>query len=254
MNGWESYIGQAEVVAKLRRFQAAPPTAPVLLCGPAGTGRNQAAGVLAGALAEEPVLDLRGRLLVMDRNAPRDEEDERYSVHALRRALSLRAVARRAVVLDLHGASAEVQNSLLKLLEEPPADTHLLLVAEVGDVLVTVRSRCLLVPFRLLDHDELRGVAERLGWPIDDHLLGLAGGSADRLHWLSQHPEAVQALQRRDRDALVGSFKASEAPRDWLRHALPLLPASAAARVEAQRMLVEGVRPEACLVRALLEG
>lgn len=47
------------------------------------------------------------------------------------------------------------QNALLKMLEEPPAKTHfLLLTTQLGRLLPTIRSRCLSVPFGPLSSDE----------------------------------------------------------------------------------------------------
>ncbi len=56
---------------------------------------------------------------------------------------------RRFVIIDPADAmNAQAQNALLKTLEEPPADTTLVLVASSPDSLLpTIRSRCLRVPF-----------------------------------------------------------------------------------------------------------
>jgi hypothetical protein len=48
---------------------------------------------------------------------------------------------RRVFLLNLDGASAQVQNSLLKVLEEPP-DTSRFVLTAAGPVLPTVASRC----------------------------------------------------------------------------------------------------------------
>jgi DNA polymerase-3 subunit delta' len=67
------------------------------------------------------------------------------------RRLSLRLFEgrRRVIVLDPADAmNVQAQNALLKTLEEPPDDTTLVLVSATPDELLpTIRSRCLRVPF-----------------------------------------------------------------------------------------------------------
>lgn len=57
------------------------------------------------------------------------------------RAWLLPSGARRVFLLNFDGASAPVQNSLLKVLEEPPPTSRFVLTAS-GPVLPTVASRC----------------------------------------------------------------------------------------------------------------
>ena len=53
----------------------------------------------------------------------------------------------------------EAANSLLKVLEEPPAHAHLILLAEhVGELLPTIRSRCAVVRLGALPTVELEGL------------------------------------------------------------------------------------------------
>ena len=73
-------------------------------------------------------------------------------VRALQSALRLRTSEggrRAAVIAGAEWLNQEAQNALLRLLEEPPADTTLVLVASSSaGLLVTVRSRCQRVLFR----------------------------------------------------------------------------------------------------------
>jgi hypothetical protein len=72
-------------------------------------------------------------------------------VRALQSALRLRSSegrARAAVVADAEWLNLEAQNALLRLLEEPPPQTTLILVsASAAGLLATVRSRCQRYPF-----------------------------------------------------------------------------------------------------------
>jgi DNA polymerase III delta prime subunit len=72
-------------------------------------------------------------------------------VRAVQQALRLRSHEggrRAAVIADAEWLNAEAQNALLRLLEEPPPDTSILLVAaSASGLLATVRSRCVRVAF-----------------------------------------------------------------------------------------------------------
>ena len=73
-------------------------------------------------------------------------------IRALQHALRLRSGEggrRAAVVADAERLNQEAQNALLRLLEEPPPDTTLVLVTSTSaGLLATVRSRCQRVAFR----------------------------------------------------------------------------------------------------------
>jgi hypothetical protein len=63
------------------------------------------------------------------------------------RPASKYTVARIAVVYNCDGASIEAQNALLKLLEEPPTKTLIVLhVSQKSQVLKTIQSRCQILP------------------------------------------------------------------------------------------------------------
>jgi DNA polymerase-3 subunit delta' len=92
----------------------------------------------------------------------------------------------RVVVVDaLDALNLNAANALLKVLEEPPANALLLLVAHApGAVLPTVRSRCRLLRLPPLDAATLDGLLARLrpdlGAGERASLVGLAEGSAGR--------------------------------------------------------------------------
>lgn len=63
---------------------------------------------------------------------------------------------------ELLGASA---NSILKILEEPPAKTFLfLLTNDEAELLPTIRSRCQLVFFHLTGEEEIKGGLKKMGY------------------------------------------------------------------------------------------
>jgi DNA polymerase-3 subunit delta' len=181
--------------------------------GPPGVGKGTGALEFAAALnctgAEKPCGECRacrdtmeGRHPDVERLAPggicdepdhRDHADSRdlriCQIRRLQRIVSLAPYSggRRVAIIDaadtLH---AEAANAFLKTLEEPPAETVLILLVEREERLPeTVLSRCQRVPFRRLDAETVfealraRGAEEaqareiasvaggRLGWAID---------------------------------------------------------------------------------------
>lgn len=93
----------------------------------------------------------------------RGQDDTRVriaQVRALQAALHLRSYEghwRAAVIEDAEWLNAEAQNALLRLLEEPPPRTVLVLVAaSAAGLLATLRSRCQRVRFPLPDADPWR--------------------------------------------------------------------------------------------------
>ncbi|HSJ72740.1 MAG TPA: hypothetical protein VK904_00360 [Miltoncostaeaceae bacterium] len=130
------------------------PAQQLLLFGPAGTGKRRAALDAAWALmdpaGEHPrtaeALDLTEVEAVGQQILLRDLEAALAQI-ASRPTL----MARRVMIV--HGAERlrdqEGAPRLLKTLEEPPPLSHLILVSDhPADLLETIRSRCLPVPFR----------------------------------------------------------------------------------------------------------
>jgi len=82
-------------------------------------------------------------------------------VRAIQARLQLRATEggrRAAVIADAEWLNAEAQNALLRLLEEPPPRTTLVLVvANASSLLATIRSRCQRVRFPAEERVALRG-------------------------------------------------------------------------------------------------
>ena len=84
-----------------------------------------------------------------------------------------------AIIEPAEGMSAAAANSLLKTLEEPPADTLILLVSSApGRLPATIRSRCQTIAMPVPKTSEalawLQQRATRADWPV---LLGLSGGA-----------------------------------------------------------------------------
>jgi DNA polymerase-3 subunit delta' len=106
-----------------------------------------------------------------------------------------------AVVDAMDELNDEGENALLKILEEPPSRSLLLLVSHApGRVLPTIRSRCRLLTLRPLSHDDVvRGTAAALGRHAGDEEVqqaaALAEGSISRALMLLDGP--ALALRQR---------------------------------------------------------
>ena len=98
----------------------------------------------------------------------------------------------RVVVLpDIHQTMqrAEVANSLLKTLEEPPAHTVFILTAvEAAGILPTIISRCQVIPFYALPYQQVAEVLTAEGVPPDQAyaLASIAEGSLGRAKELAK--------------------------------------------------------------------
>ena len=84
------------------------------------------------------------------------------------------------MIVDAHLLTIEAANSLLKVLEEPPAETVFILLAnDLNKLPVTIHSRCQPLPFSYLDETVLRRILWEQGKEIPSS-LALAQGSVSK--------------------------------------------------------------------------
>jgi DNA polymerase-3 subunit delta' len=84
------------------------------------------------------------------------------------------------LVEEAHRLNESSGNILLKTLEEPPPDTHFILITHRPEALLqTIRSRCERIPFAPLAPREAWAVAQRHGWQAadQDRWIALGEGS-----------------------------------------------------------------------------
>jgi len=104
------------------------------------------------------------------------------------------------IIDDADRLGAEAANTLLKVLEEPPAYAHFFLISsQPGQLLQTVLSRCERVDFRLLGEKESVEVLAGMRLAADDQALlaVVAGGKpglAAQLLQNKQLPRVAQAI------------------------------------------------------------
>ena len=86
------------------------------------------------------------------------------------------------IIDDADTMNRNAQNALLKILEEPPADTLLILVTHrIGALIPTIRSRCRVIDFAPLATGDMQTLMARRGQPLSaqecETLVHLSGGS-----------------------------------------------------------------------------
>ncbi len=195
-------IGQEKAVRVLGRAITNNRLAHAYLFrGPEGVGKNQAARVMARALlCRTPVpgegCGNCGSCLKLGSGnhpdflaiAPDGVSIKIDQIRKLKRALSfppLESEIRVVVMSDIHTMRREAANSLLKILEEPPAGNVLLLVAADSEPLLpTIISRCQTVPFYPLPLELAAEVIRRENGDVDPEsamaLAALLEGSPGR--------------------------------------------------------------------------
>jgi DNA polymerase-3 subunit delta' len=157
-------------------------------CGACGPCRKIAKGIHPDVLvlSEERVMAKAGTWEPKGGRSPSKDIVVDQVRDLVDRRLALRRFEgrRRFVLLDPADAmNPQAQNALLKTLEEPPADTTLVLVAASPDSLLpTIRSRCLRVAFGPIPPATLTARLEAEGRAPERARLAaaLAGGSLGR--------------------------------------------------------------------------
>lgn len=135
--------------AKLVGEFVATPSHAVLLSGPAGSGKTHVARFIAARLLDVPesALPAHGYFRTVTASKPGVEsigiEQVRELIGFFRLKVPGKAgIKRAAVIQDADQMGVDAQNALLKLLEEPPADSVLILTSSHPDrLLQTIRSR-----------------------------------------------------------------------------------------------------------------
>lgn len=199
---YEDVIGQPRAVAALRAA-AARPVHAYLLVGPPGTGKAAAATSFAAALLcptagnhmTEELCDTCRRVLagLHPDVIGVERVGASISVGAARevtRAASLSPVEgeRKVIVLHDFHLVRETGPALLKTLEEPPATTVFVVLAEyIPPELETIASRCVQVGFDALSPGQVVHALVAVGVEPDRAaaLAEASGGSLDRARLLA---------------------------------------------------------------------
>lgn len=222
---------------------------PLLLIEEPGLGQTELAREAGRVWSQQPVQDFSQEKLSMVSTG------SGLSVSEATRLLTLKSDSRRTLILNLNGAGFEVQNALLKTLEEPPGSTWIILLADTDyPLLATVISRCRLVQAKPVSHEGMVEWASRKGLALPDEMVGAVGGNKARLVWLSENLDSVYAFDRDEYGVILAAFREQENPAEWVGHLLSALQGlHPHLDFSGPRLMVSsGVRPELVLAQSLL--
>ena len=151
-----------------------------LFCGKRGIGKASLARAFARHVASTDTLEAHPDVIMIeDQSSPIGIE----KIHKMRNFLHMSAIRaeRKIVILDgLDGLNASTANSMLKILEEPPENSLILLISHnLYGVHVVIRSRCVTLRFSELTQVETREVI-RMNFPninIEEKAISLYPGT-----------------------------------------------------------------------------
>lgn len=203
-----TYVGHEHIWERLST-QVYP---VVLLHGPESVGKRT---MVLQLLAERQVPAL-SRLFIPQLTVPQARFVLDYTTHM---------ASTRYIIIQLDNASAEAQNMLLKLLEEPPLDARFILISSEHTVLPTIASRAQVFVFGLLTDEQVRDVLVLSGMePEAASRQARAGGGRVRPAMEAAAPTARSKVIAALRVVTSGNPAQLEtALRDWDAEAHELL-------------------------------
>jgi len=152
----------------------------LLFAGKAGIGKN----LFAKALAAE-LLHTTCDLVEQNPDFYEVRAESKAALHTIEKIRevidevhisSFRSFGKVFVIHDADRMQSAAANALLKTLEEPTENTTFILLTEnIQDIMGTIRSRCVLLPFHPLTESEVATFLKSKGLP--EHLATLSQGS-----------------------------------------------------------------------------
>jgi len=213
---FDGLVGQVRAVAELRAAVPAPVHA-YLFVGPPGSGKESAARAFAAALLCpvggcglcDVCVRVAGQvhpdLVVVEREGASISVTQAREIQRLAMRTPNERPRKVLVLTDFH-LVREAGPTLLKVIEEPPASTVFVILADhLPPELVTIASRCVQIDFAAVATADLVAalVADGVDETLAAEVAGSAGGRLDRARLLASDPDfgrrrdAWQSVPRR---------------------------------------------------------
>jgi len=198
---FDDIVGQESAVSHLQAAAAAPVHA-YLLVGPPGSGKRTAAVAFAAALlcprggcgecdvCRRALAGGHPDFVVVERAGPSITVDQAREVRRLAMRSPNEGSRKVLLLVDFH-LVREAASVLLKVLEEPPASTVFVILAEqLPPELITIASRCVQIDFGPLSVEQVATalVAEGVPAEVAREVAAGAGGRLDRARLLAGDP------------------------------------------------------------------
>ena len=199
---FDRLVGQERAVAQLRAASRSPVHA-YLLMGPPGGGKRPAARVFAAALlcplggcgecevCRRVLADVHPDVVTVERDGAYISVGQAREIQRLAMRTPNEGHRKVLVLTDFH-LVREAGPTLLKIVEEPPASTIFVILAEfMPPDLVTIASRCVRINFGSLSPSELIVALEAEGVDAEAarRVAGAAEGRLDRARLLASDPD-----------------------------------------------------------------
>lgn len=147
-------------------------------------------------------------------------------VNRLKTELSKTAFAsgnRVIVIPDAHNMDQRLQNSLLKLIEEPPERTYIIITGQEAGILPTIRSRCAIVRLGAFSNVQLEAQLREMGASESEARLYAAQSSgsftmAERLYKSEQLRTLRDSAQKTVYTLLMNGFYSSDTVKELYRN------------------------------------